>query len=142
MYMKFQKLLMTGCRDMDKKHQKYPQNGFFPQFVIPQDFFPKSGSVTFVPLWCRNFMQNIRKTYEWSLRYLKTDRQTDQRTDRRTRAITRDHLRRTRGPKRYLSRLFILDVFIGSTDRAEICGVGPVAAGLSLRLSYVSNNYR
>ena len=22
--------LMTGCRDMDKKHQKYPQNGFFP----------------------------------------------------------------------------------------------------------------
>ena len=25
MYMKFQKLLMTGCRDIDKKHQKYPQ---------------------------------------------------------------------------------------------------------------------
>ena len=23
----FQKLLVTGCRDIDKKHQKYPQNG-------------------------------------------------------------------------------------------------------------------
>ena len=30
MYIKLQKLLMTGCRDMDKKHQKYPQNGFLP----------------------------------------------------------------------------------------------------------------
>ena len=37
--MKFQKLLMTGCRDMDKKHQKYPQNGFFPPFVTTKDFF-------------------------------------------------------------------------------------------------------
>ena len=59
--MKFQKLLMTGCRDMDKKHQKYPQNGVFPPFVTPQEFFQKSGSVTFVPLWCTNFMQKIRK---------------------------------------------------------------------------------
>ena len=42
MYMKFQKLLMTGCRDMDKKHQKYPQNGGFPPFVTPQEFFFKN----------------------------------------------------------------------------------------------------
>ena len=59
--MKFQKLLMTGCRDMDKKHQKYPKNGVFPPFVTPKIFFQKSGSVTFVPLWCTNFMQKIRK---------------------------------------------------------------------------------
>ena len=59
MYMKFQKLLMTGCRDMDKKHQKCPHH--FPPSVTPQDFFQKSGSVTFVPLWCPNFMQKIRK---------------------------------------------------------------------------------
>ena len=38
-YMTFQTILMTGCRDMDKKHQKYPQNGDFPPFVTPQDFF-------------------------------------------------------------------------------------------------------
>ena len=46
---------------MDKKHQKYPKNGGFPLFVTPQDFFQKSGSVTFVPLWCTNFMQKFRK---------------------------------------------------------------------------------
>ena len=94
MYEKFQKILMTGCRDVDKKHQKCPQNGFFSPFVTPEDFssksfelflryeqktskmpqkwvfphlrpqdffFQKSGSVTFVPLWCPNFMQKIRK---------------------------------------------------------------------------------
>ena len=27
---------MTGCRDMDKKHQKYPKNGGFPPFVTPK----------------------------------------------------------------------------------------------------------
>ena len=37
------------------------KNGFFPPFVTPQEFFQKSGSVTFVPLWCPNFMQKIRK---------------------------------------------------------------------------------
>ena len=39
MYVKFQKILMNGCRDMDKKHQKYPKNGGFPPFVTPLDFF-------------------------------------------------------------------------------------------------------
>ena len=43
MYMKFWKLLMTGCRDMDKKHQKYPKNGGFPPFVTPKDFFSQIG---------------------------------------------------------------------------------------------------
>ena len=63
MYMKFQKILMTGCRDMNKKH--------------PQDFFSKSGSVTLVPLSYPKFMQKkLQKTNEQSPRYLKTDTQT------------------------------------------------------------------
>ena len=47
-------------------------------------------------------MKKLEKTNEQSLRYLKTDygpQNTDHRqTDRQTRAITRDPLRRTRGP--------------------------------------------
>ena len=71
--MKFQKLLMTGCRDMDKKHQKYHQDGVFP-ICDPQRFFFKNLAVTFVPLWCPNFMRKIRKrNNERSLSYLKTD---------------------------------------------------------------------
>ena len=46
---------------MDKKHQKYPKNEGFSPFVTLKIFFQKSGSVTFVPLWCSNFMQKIRK---------------------------------------------------------------------------------
>ena len=77
MYMKFQKLLMTGCRDMDKKHQKYPKNVVFPPFVTPQDFFQKSGSVTFVPLWCTNFMQKFRKILRAVFEIFKDGRTTD-----------------------------------------------------------------
>ena len=51
---------------MDKKHQKYSQNEGFPPFVTPQIFFQKSGSVTFVPLWCPNFMQKLKKSNERS----------------------------------------------------------------------------
>ena len=39
MYVKFQKLLMTGCRDIDKKDQKCPRNGFFPHLPPPRYFF-------------------------------------------------------------------------------------------------------
>ena len=69
--MKLQKILMTGCRDMDKKIKNTPKMG-----VTPQDFFQKLSSVTFVPLWYPNFMQKIKKTNEQYLRYLKTDRWT------------------------------------------------------------------
>ena len=51
--------------------------------MTPKIFFQRSGSVTFVPLWCPNFMQKIKKPLELSLRYLKTDGPTDQRTDQR-----------------------------------------------------------
>ena len=89
--MKFQKLLMTGCRDMDIK---IPPKMCFSPICDPQDFFQKSGSVTFVPLWYPNFMQRIRKNNERSLRYSKTDhrRTTDgpQTDHERTRAITKN----------------------------------------------------
>ena len=61
MYIKFQKILMTGCRDMDKKDQKCSKNGSIPLFENLQDFFQKSGSVTFLHLWYPNFMQNKTK---------------------------------------------------------------------------------
>ena len=81
MCMKFQKILMTGCRDMDKKHQKCPKNGGFPHLWPPKIFFQKSGSVTFVPLWCPNFMQKIRKN-QWAVSEIFTDGpRTDQRTN-------------------------------------------------------------
>ena len=43
--------------------QRYGQktSKMFPPINSPQDFFQKSGSVTFVPLWCPNFMHKIRK---------------------------------------------------------------------------------
>ena len=102
MYIKFQKLSMTGCRDIDKK-QKYPQKWEFPPFVTPRDFFQKSRYVTFVPLCALTSCKKLEQTNERSLRYLKTDQQTDQLTggqtnDGQTRVITKDPLGRTQGP--------------------------------------------
>ena len=37
--MKFQKTLMTGCRDMDKKHHKCPQNGVSPHLFFVMSIF-------------------------------------------------------------------------------------------------------
>ena len=71
-YMKFQKLLMTGCRDMDKK-QKHPQNGRFPPFVTPQDFFSKIGLCHFCTLSVLTSCKKLEITNRRSLRYLKTD---------------------------------------------------------------------
>ena len=62
--------------------KKYPKNGGFPPFATPQDFFQKSGSVIFVPLWHTNFMQKLEKSLERSPRYLKTDQRTDWPTDK------------------------------------------------------------
>ena len=36
MYLKFQKLLITGCRNMDKKRQKCPK--YFMQKTVPEIF--------------------------------------------------------------------------------------------------------
>ena len=44
-----------------KNIKNAPKRGVFPHLWPPKIFFQKSGSVTFVPLWCTNFMQKIRK---------------------------------------------------------------------------------
>ena len=77
--MKFQKLLMTGCRDIAKKHQKYTKNEGFPPFVTPQDLYPYDALTS-----CKQ----LEKTNERSQRYLKTDHGP---TDGPT-AITKDPL--------------------------------------------------
>ena len=58
--------------------------GVFPHLRPPRFFFQKSGSVTFVPLWCPNFMQKIRKN-QWAVSEIFKDGRTDgPRTDQRT----------------------------------------------------------
>ena len=77
--MKFQKLLMTGCRDMDKKHQKYPKNGGFPPFVTPQDFFSKIGLCHFCTLYgALTSCKKLEKTNERSLEIFKDGPRTNQ----------------------------------------------------------------
>ena len=55
-----------------QKTSKIPQKWEFSPFVTPKIFFQKSGSVTFVPLWCSNFMQKIRKSY-WTVSEISKD---------------------------------------------------------------------
>ena len=62
MYVKFQKLLMTGCRDMDKKHQKCPKNGVFPPFVTPQDFFKNQALSLLYPDGALTSCKKLEKT--------------------------------------------------------------------------------
>ena len=63
---------------MDKKHQKCTKIGGYSPFATPQDFFSKSGSITFVPLWCTTLMQKVIKKLMDSL------------TDPQITAITKD----------------------------------------------------
>ena len=51
---------MTGCRDIGKNLQKYSKMEFFPINGLLR-FFPISGSVTSVSLWCQNFIHKTRK---------------------------------------------------------------------------------
>ena len=44
-----------------QKTSEMPSKWGYPPFVNPQDFFQKSSSVTFGPLWCPNFVQKPRK---------------------------------------------------------------------------------
>ena len=47
---------------MDKKTSKIARKWGFPPFVTPKDFFLQtSGSVTFVTVWCPNFLQKLEK---------------------------------------------------------------------------------
>ena len=77
MNVKLQKLLMTGCRDMDKKHQKSPRNGGFPPFVTPRFFF-KIGLLSLLnPYGALTLCKKVEKTNEQSLTYLHKDGHTD-----------------------------------------------------------------
>ena len=55
--------------------------GVFPHLRPPRIFFQKSGSVTFVPLWCTNFMQKIKKILRAVSEIFKDGPRTDGRTD-------------------------------------------------------------
>ena len=65
---------MTGCRDMDKKHQKCPKNGAFPPFVTPMICF-KNWALSLLYLY--GALTLCKKLQKMHLRYLKTDRLTD-----------------------------------------------------------------
>ena len=89
--MKFQKILMTGCRDMDKKHQKCPPKGGFPQFVTPKIIFKNLALSLLYPYCALTSCKKLEKTNVRSLRYLKTDGRTHGQTDTlTTEVITKD----------------------------------------------------
>ena len=79
-YMKCQKILMIGCRDMGKNTKNTAKIGIFSH-LWPQRFF--SGPITFLPLWCTMFMQKIRKNLMDGLSDMQrqTNWWTDQQTD-------------------------------------------------------------
>ena len=83
--MKFQKLLMTGCRDMDKKTSKIPQKWGFSPICDPPRFFFKNRALSFLyPYGALTACKKLEKNNERTLRYLKTDGRTDGPTDGRT----------------------------------------------------------
>ena len=59
---------------MDKKHQKCPQNGFFPLFATLQDFFFKNRALSLLyPYSALASCKKLEKTNDRSLRYSQTD---------------------------------------------------------------------
>ena len=60
---------------MDKKHKKYPQNGVFPLFVTPKDFFSKKRALSLLyPYGALTSCKKLEKTNERSLEILKDGR--------------------------------------------------------------------
>ena len=87
------KILRAVFEIWTKNFKNAPKMGVFPHLRPPKIFFQKSGSVTFVRLWCTNFMQKIKKILRAVSEIFK-DGQTNGPTDGpRTRAITKDPLR-------------------------------------------------
>ena len=78
---------MTGCRDMDKKHQNAPTMVVFPICDPPGFFFKNRALSLLYPYGTLTSCKKLEKTKEWSLRYLKTDGRTD---GPQTRVITKD----------------------------------------------------
>ena len=68
-------MVMTGCRDMNKIHQKCPK------YVI---FFTNLAFSPLYPYGALTSCKKLEKTNVQSLGYLKTDRPMDQRTNGHT----------------------------------------------------------
>ena len=79
----FVKILRAVFEIWTKNIKNAPKMGVFPHLRPPKIFFQKSGSVTFVPLWCTNFMQKIRKILRAVSEIFK-----DGRTNGRTNGLT------------------------------------------------------
>ena len=124
---------------MDKKHQKCPKTGVFPHLRPPKIFFQKSGSVTFVPLWCTNFLQKIRKILRAVSEIFKDGpRTTDGRTDHWPR--TMDHWPRTTDIGDYIGPLRINWGPI-SIQPIPFCFAGVIAQNYSPGTFGIRNNY-
>ena len=81
-YMKFQEILMTGCRGSNKKTLKMPPKWVFFPICDPQDFFFKNRALSLLyPYGALTSCKKLEKTNELSLRYLKTDGRIDHRGD-------------------------------------------------------------
>ena len=61
----FIKIIRAIFEIWTKNIKNAPKMGVFPHLWPPKIFFQKSGSVTFVPLWCPNFMQN-KTSIQWT----------------------------------------------------------------------------
>ena len=95
MMLKLLHILMTGCKDMGKKLQKYPQKWGLSPICDPQDFFSKIRLSLFYPYGALTSCRKLEKTNGQSPRYLKMDGRTDRiTTDGRTRVITKDPSRK------------------------------------------------
>ena len=79
----FIKILRAVFEIWTKNIKNAPKMGVFPHLRPPKIFFQKSGSVTFVPLWCTNFMQKNRKILRAVSEIFK-----DGRTNGRTNGLT------------------------------------------------------
>ena len=89
---------MTGCRDMDKKHQNAPKMGVYPICDPPRFFFKNRALSLLYPYGALTSCKKLEKTNERSLRYLKTDTRTDTRTDGHTDGRTHGQGRLLRTP--------------------------------------------
>ena len=76
----FVKILGAVFEIWTKNIKNAPKMGVFPHLRPLKIFFQKSGSVTFVPLWCSNFMQKSRKILRAVSQIFK-DGRTNERTD-------------------------------------------------------------
>ena len=55
---------MTGGRDVDKKHQIYPQNGGCPPFVTPKIFFKNRALSLVYPYGALTYTYTYKKLQE------------------------------------------------------------------------------